>query len=585
MTRILFRQTGSAKVLLIITVVLGLIWTVAVIAQMSALANVIGRVFMQHQSLALLWTPLLVLLATIIARSLLTWIREVCAQESAIRVKTGLREQLFAHLIHLGPAFTRKEETGELVATLNDGVERLDAYISRYLPQIYLSAGIPALIFIYLLRVDWISAALLLFTAPIIPLLMVLIGRIAEDHTQKQWLALSRMSAHFLDALQGLPTLKIFGRSQEESQRIGEVSENFRQATMKVLRIAFLSGMVLEFMAAMAIALVAVMLGIRLLNRDISFEQALLVLLLAPEFYRPLRDLGTHRHAGMEGKAAAQRISEILNTPLQLQGPSSPGKQASKVPQTPEDLTIAFTNVSYTYPGSSQPAVEKINLTLPARSCTALVGRSGAGKSTLVNLLLRFIDNESGAITINGIPLNELPLEQWRSLVAFVSQRPYIFYGSAEENIRMARPTATQEEVIAAAEMAGAHEFLTQLPQGYATQLGERGTRLSMGQAQRIAIARALLKNAPLLILDEPTSSLDPRSESLIQQALERLMRERTVLVIAHRYNTIKQATQVAVLEHGQLIEVGSQTKLLTTPQQSFYAKLLHAHSGREVNA
>jgi ABC-type multidrug transport system fused ATPase/permease subunit len=198
---------------------------------------------------------------------------------------------------------------------------------------------------------------------------------------------------------------------------------------------------------------------------------------------------------------------------------------------------------------------------------------------------LRFIDNESGAITINGIPLNELPLEQWRSLVAFVSQRPYIFYGSAEENIRMARPTATQEEVIAAAEMAGAHEFLTQLPQGYATQLGERGTRLSMGQAQRIAIARALLKNAPLLILDEPTSSLDPRSESLIQQALERLMRERTVLVIAHRYNTIKQATQVAVLEHGQLIEVGSQTKLLTTPQQSFYAKLLHAHSGREVNA
>jgi ATP-binding cassette subfamily C protein CydD len=585
MTRILFRQTGSAKVLLIITVVLGLIWTVAVIAQMSALANVIGRVFMQHQSLALLWTPLLVLLATIIARSLLTWIREVCAQESAIRVKTGLREQLFAHLIHLGPAFTRKEETGELVATLNDGVERLDAYISRYLPQIYLSAGIPALIFIYLLRVDWISAALLLFTAPIIPLLMVLIGRIAEDHTQKQWLALSRMSAHFLDALQGLPTLKIFGRSQEESQRIGEVSENFRQATMKVLRIAFLSGMVLEFMAAMAIALVAVMLGIRLLNRDISFEQALLVLLLAPEFYRPLRDLGTHRHAGMEGKAAAQRISEILNTPLQLQGPSSPGKQASKVPQTPEDLTIAFTNVSYTYPGSSQPAVEKINLTLPARSCTALVGRSGAGKSTLVNLLLRFIDNESGAITINGIPLNELPLEQWRSLVAFVSQRPYIFYGSAEENIRMARPTATQEEVIAAAEIAGAHEFLTQLPQGYATQLGERGTRLSMGQAQRIAIARALLKNAPLLILDEPTSSLDPRSESLIQQALERLMRERTVLVIAHRYNTIKQATQVAVLEHGQLIEVGSQTKLLTTPQQSFYAKLLHAHSGREVNA
>ncbi|BCL78490.1 thiol reductant ABC exporter subunit CydD [Ktedonobacteria bacterium brp13] len=592
MPKEIFQSIKQAKLLLIAAVVLGLIWTLVVIVQMSYLANVIGRVFTQHQNTAQVSTPLMLLLVTILGRALLTWIKELCAQESAIRVKTELRERLFAHLLQLGPAFARHEQTGELVATLNDGIERMDAYISRYLPQIYLSAGIPLLIFIYLLSVDWISAALLFITAPIIPLMMILIGRIAEEHTQKQWLDLSRMSAHFLDAIQGLPTLKIFGRSQEESKRIKEVSETFRQSTMKVLRVAFLSGMVLEFMAAMAIALVAVMLGIRLLNQDISFEKALLVLLLAPEFYRPLRDLGTHRHAGMEGKAAAQRINEILNTPLQLQNEPAtavttttavPDTQSSPSRPSKERVAIEFTNVGYSYAGTPHPALDGINLTLPAASCTALVGRSGAGKSTLVNVLLRFMDNQSGAITVNGLPIHELSLAKWRELIALVPQRPYLFYGSVEDNIRMARPTATQQELEAAAELAGAAEFITQLPQGYATPLGERGTRLSMGQAQRISIARAFLKDAPLLILDEPTSSLDPRSEALIQQALEQLMHERTVLVIAHRYNTIKQATQIAILEKGRLIEVGTQAALLSQRQEhSAFARLLYTQTQRQ---
>lgn len=592
MPKEIFQSIKQARLLLIAAVVLGLIWTLVVIAQMSYLANVIGRVFTQHQNTAQVSIPLMLLLVTILGRALLTWIKELCAQESAIRVKTALRERLFAHLLQLGPAFARHEQTGELVATLNDGIERMDAYISRYLPQIYLSAGIPLLIFIYLLSVDWISAALLFITAPIIPLMMILIGRIAEEHTQKQWLDLSRMSAHFLDAIQGLPTLKIFGRSQEERKRIKEVSETFRQSTMKVLRVAFLSGMVLEFMAAMAIALVAVMLGIRLLNQDISFEKALLVLLLAPEFYRPLRDLGTHRHAGMEGKAAAQRINEILNTPLQLQNePATAATTTTAVPDTQpspalpskERVAIEFTNVGYSYPGTPHPALDGINLTLPAASCTALVGRSGAGKSTLVNVLLRFMDNQSGAITVNGLPIHELSLAKWRELIALVPQRPYLFYGSVEDNIRMARPTATQQELEAAAELAGAAEFITQLPQGYATPLGERGARLSMGQAQRISIARAFLKDAPLLILDEPTSSLDPRSEALIQQALEQLMHERTVLVIAHRYNTIKQATQIAVMEKGRLIEIGTQAALLSQQQEhSAFARLLYTQTQRQ---
>lgn len=593
--------------MLMATVMLGLLWTVLVIAQMSYLAAIISDVFINHQSFGQVELLLLILLITMLGRACLTWGKELCTQESAIRAKTAIRERLFGHLLALGPAFTQHEQTGELVATLNDGVERLDAYISRYLPQIYLSTGIPLLIIVYLLGVDWLSAALLLLTAPIIPLFMVMIGRLAEDRTQRQWSTLSRMSAHFLDTIQGLPTLKLFGRSQDERTRIQEVSENFRQATMQVLRVAFLSGMVLEFMAAMAIALVAVMLGVRLLNHDIAFGQALLVLLLAPEFYRPLRDLGTQRHAGMEGKAAAQRITEILRTPLQ-QG-SHPANtitaDAQMLPQQDNEqrvaffrgrchavtegvstpLTIEFVNVGYSYPGRTQPALTDINLTLPAASCTALVGRSGAGKSTLVQLLLRFMDCAQGEIRVNGVPLNTFTLEAWREQVALVPQRPYLFYGSIEENIRMARPTATRQEIESAAHLAGADEFIARLPLGYATPLGERGTRLSAGQAQRIAIARAFLKDAPLLILDEPTSSLDPRSEALIQQAIARLMQQRTVLIIAHRYNTIKQASQIAVLEQGKLIEVGPHSVLHGLPaEHSAFAHLLFAERNQEVS-
>jgi ATP-binding cassette subfamily C protein CydD len=356
--------------------------------------------------------------------------------------------------------------------------------------------------------------------------------------------------------VQGLPTLLLFGRSSVERERVAWVSERFRERTMNVLRLAFLSGAVLEFITAVAIGLVAVTLGIRLLNGGISFEQAFLVLLLAPEFYRPLRELGIHRHAGMEGKAAAKRILEILQTPVPLStGGASPKHAIGQ-------LTIEFSDVTYSYPESDRPALKGLNLTLPAHTCTALVGRSGAGKSTLVNLLLRFMDPQSGCITVNGIPITEMSVETWREYIALVPQRPYLFSGNARENIRLARPEASDSDVMQAAELAGASEFISQLPQGYDTEIGERGTRLSAGQLQRIAIARAFLKDAPLLILDEPTSSLDPQSEVLIQRALEQLMQNRTVLVIAHRYNTIAHAQQIAVLEDGRLIEIGPQEVL-----------------------
>jgi ATP-binding cassette subfamily C protein CydD len=570
MNRELLRQVKPARIFLVCTIALGILGAVVTIAQMVSLSLVIDRVFLAGESLEEVRSLLLLLLGAVFLRSGLLWLREVVAQRGAVRVKNELRERLFAHLMRLGPNYTGGERTGELAATTVEGVERLDAYVGRYLPQMALSVFVPLLIFAYLLSVDPISAVLLLATAPAIPVLMILVGSHAEKQMQGQWATLSRMSAHFLDVLQGLPTLKIFGRGAAERERVAEVSDEFRESTLKVLRYAFLSGFVLEFIATLCIALVAVALGVRLLIGGISFEAAFLVLLLAPEFFRPLRELGVHRHAGMEGKTSADRILEILDTPE----PTSKALGDTARPLGP--LTIEFDDVGYCYPDSERPALSGVDLTLPAGTCTALVGRSGAGKSTLVNLLVRFLDPNSGRIAANGIPIDELSVEGWREYVALVPQRPYLFYGSVLENIRLARPTATHEEVERAAELAGASEFVERLPRGYDTEVGERGIRLSGGEAQRVAIARAFLKGAPLLVMDESTSSLDPESERLIGDALVRLMRDRTVLVIAHRLNTVYRADRIAVLQAGHMVETGTHTELLE--RSGPYARLVSTY-------
>jgi ATP-binding cassette, subfamily C, bacterial CydD len=557
MNRELLRQIKPARIFLVCTIALGMLGAIATIAQMFFLSLTVDRVFLSGESLEAVRPLLLLLLGAVFLRSGLLWLREIVAQRGAVRVKNELRERLFAHLMRLGPGYTGGERTGELAATAVEGVERLDAYVGRYLPQMGLSVFVPLLIFAYLLSVDPISAVLLLATAPAIPVLMILVGSHAEEHMQGQWAALSRMSAHFLDVLQGLPTLKIFGRGAAERERVAEVSDEFRERTLKVLRYAFLSGFVLEFIATLSIALVAVALGVRLLMGNIPFEAAFLALLLAPEFFRPLRDLGVHRHAGMEGKTSADRIFEILDTPQPM--PKASGTADQPLGQ----LTIEFSDVGYDYPDSEQAALSGVDLTLPAGTCTALVGRSGAGKSTLVNLLVRFLDFDTGRITANGVPIDELSVEGWRENLALVPQRPYLFYGSVLENIRLARPDATREEVERAAELAGASGFIERLSRGYDTEVGERGVRLSGGEAQRVAIARAFLKDAPVLVMDESTSSLDPESERLIGDALVRLMRDRTVLVIAHRLNTAYRADQIAVLQAGRLAETGTHAELI----------------------
>lgn len=568
----LFRKVGSARFFVGGAVTLGFLAAVATVFQMVFLSKIVDRVFLKDADLAAVQGLMLFLLIAAVTRAALIWAREVVAQRGAIRVKSELRDRLFAHVLRLGPSYAGGERAGELTTTATEGIERLEPYFARYLPQMALSAAVPLLVAAYIFPRDWTSAVLLLITAPVIPVMMLLVGGYAEEHMQRQWTALSRMGAHFLDSLQGLPTLKVYGRSAGEQERVAAVSEQFRARTMKVLKFAFLSGLVLEFMTAIAIALIAVTLGVRLVSGTLPFEEAFLVLLLAPEFYRPLRELGVHRHAGMEGKAAAARMVEILDTPPPVSDTSGSPDDLK------DDLTIEFSGVGYTYPGAEAPALSDLDLELPAGTRTALVGRSGAGKSTLANLMLRFLDADEGEILANGVPTSAMPVETWREHVALVPQRPHLFYGSVLENIRLARPAAGRGEVEAAARLAGAEEFVRRLPRGYDAQIGERGLRLSGGEAQRLAIARAFLKDAPLLVMDEPTSSLDPESEELIRDALEKLSEGRTTLVIAHRLNTVYKADRIAVLENGRLVELGDHTALMD--REGPYSRLVRAYGG-----
>jgi len=574
----LVRHLAAVRSALVLTIALGLLSTAALVAQMLMISLIVSRAFLDHTDLPVLWPLLLLLLGASLLRAALVGGRELMAQRSAIRVKSALRAQLFAHLLALGPAHTGGEATGELVTTAVEGIERLDAYVSRYLPQVVLSVLVPLLIAAAVMPFDVTSAVLLLGTAPLIPLLMVVVGTYAEQHIQTQWTALTRMGAYFLDIVQGLPTLLLFGRTEAECERVARVSERFRERTMKVLRLAFLSGLVLEFLTLGAIAVLAVTLGVRLLNGDINLARALFVLLVVPEFYRPLRELGVQRHAGMEGKAALTSIVELLETPPPVSTTTAASSAGTVFARPHAPLTVTLRDVTYTYPTREQPALDGVTFTLRPGTRTALVGRSGAGKSTLVDLLLRFRDAQTGIISVNNQPLVKLPPEQWRAQVALVPQRPYLFAGSLRENLLLARPAAGDAQLLNACARAGLAGVVAALPDGLDTQLGERGTGLSAGQAQRLAIARAFLKDAPLLILDEPTSSLDPESEALIRQAIGALARERTLLVVAHRLNTIVSAEQIVVLEQGRVVAIGTHDELLR--EGGTYAGLVAAGSG-----
>ena len=557
----------------------GLSWAAGIMVAVQArtLSRVVSLVFLQGRSLSDVAFLLAALLLIALARAGLMWASEITAHHVAGQVKRDLRERFFAHVLELGPAYTRGERSGELVNTAIEGIESLDAYFSQYLPQLALTVLVPVTFLVLVFPLDFLSGLVLLLTAPIIPVFMILIGNLADSLTRKQWQLLSQMSAHFLDVLQGLTTLKLLGRAKDQVQIIARISDRFRDTTLGVLRVAFLSALVQESVAALSTAIVAVEIGLRLLYGHLSFEQAFFVLILAPEFYLPLRLLGTRFHASVSGVTAAKRIFEVLESKPGGQATSRQGDTETRRPGEPHRLgALSFENVHYAYDNGERPALKGVSFVIESGQRVALVGPSGAGKSTVAQLLLRFIEPQRGEVRVNGTRLCNVPAAEWRTQVAWVPQAPYLFNLSVVENIRMARPDATMGDLIRAAQLAHAHEFVEALPQGYDTVIGERGARLSGGQAQRIALARAFLKDAPLLILDEATSNLDPETEDLLRAATERLMQGRMTLVIAHRLSTVYRADRIVVLEGGQVVETGTHQSLV--PQGGVYCRLVSAY-------
>jgi ATP-binding cassette, subfamily C, bacterial CydD len=499
----------------------------------------------------------------------------------ARRVKQNLRQLLTDRLFALGPAYVQGERSGEVSTVLLDGVESLDAYFSQYLPQLVLSAVIPLAILAVVFPLDVLTGIVLLLTAPLIPLFMILIGKSGEKLTGRQWKTLSRMSAHFLDTLQGLTTLKLLGRSQERAAEIEAVSEGYRLATMNVLRVTFLSAFALELVATISTAVVAVEIGLRLLAGRIGFEQGFFLLLLAPEFYLPLRMLGQRFHAGMSGVSAAVRIFEILNESDQIAHPIS---SATPVSNLPIDLTgkiLHFDHVSYTYPGRTLAAVHDVSFAAAPGQQVALVGASGAGKTTIAMLLLRFIEPEAGAIRLDEQNIAGLSPDVWRSHVAWVPQQPYLFHTTIADNLRLARPNATHAQLRQAARLAFLDDWIQSLPAGYETLVGEQGARLSGGQAQRLALARAFLKDAPLLIMDEPTAHLDPEQEALLEEVTRRLCIGRRVILIAHRLPSIYRSDQILLMAGGQIIESGSHNELYKEGRA--YYRLVNAYQEQSL--
>ncbi len=576
----LLELAKDERVAILLTVGLGLAGGALTVVQAALLTRVIASVFLQGQDLAAVSRLLAGLLLVMALRAGTAWGAEISGNASAVRIKASLRSRLFAHLLALGPAWVQNNQdeadqpsenhrTGELISVAVEGIEALDAYFSQYLPQIALAALVPLTFLLFVFPIDFLSGLILLLTAPLIPVFMILIGNLAQALTRRQWQTLNRMSAYFLDVLQGLTTLKMLGRSRAQARVLAEVSERFREKTMSVLRVTFLSALVLELVSTLSTAVVAVTVGLRLLYGYIPFEEAFFVLLLAPEFYLPLRMLGTRFHAGMAGVEAARKIFAVLSL-----APQAEPAEARPASELREFQRLSFDRVSFAYPDGRE-ALREVSFELRRGERVALVGPSGAGKSTIASLLLRFLEPTAGAILVNGRPLNEIPASEWRSLVAWVPQKPYLFTGTVAENIGLGRPGASQAEIERAARLANAHQFIQSLPDGYQTRLGERAARLSGGQAQRIALARAFLKDAPVLLLDEASANLDPANEAAVQESLARLMQGRTVLAIAHRLGTAAASDRILVLEQGRIVQAGRHDEL---QRAGLYGRLLAAY-------
>ncbi|MGW2201008.1 thiol reductant ABC exporter subunit CydD [Streptomyces sp. NPDC001774] len=535
----LLRYARATRFFLGAVVVLGLAGAALVVAQAMLIADVVVGAFQKGLSVSDLTTPLFLLAGVAAGRGLVSWLTELAAHRASAAVKSELRGRLLDRAAALGPGWLSGQKAGSLAALATRGVDALDDYFARYLPQLGLAVVVPVAVLARIVTEDWVSAAVIVVTLPLIPLFMILIGWYTQARMDRQWKLLSRLSGHFLDVVAGLPTLKVFGRAKAQADSIRAITSEYRRATMKTLRIAFLSSFALELLSTLSVALVAVGIGMRLVHGDLDLYTGLVILILAPEAYLPIRQVGAQYHAAAEGLAAAEEIFEVLESPAPENGTGT----------VPLSTRIELTDVTVRHAGRSAPSLDAASLVVEPGETVALVGPSGVGKSTLLDVVLGFATpEEGGSVRVGGAELGTLGREEWRSRIAWVPQRPYLFAGTIAENVRLARPDASDEAVREALRDAGADGFVRSLPSGADTVLGEDGAGLSAGQRQRLALARAFLADRPVLLLDEPTAALDGETEAAVVEAVRRLAVGRTVLLVVHRPALLAVADRVVEL-------------------------------------
>lgn len=543
------RQAAKARHPLGWAIGLGAFGGILLVPEAWLLARVVTAVVFRHRGLVALLPFLGALIGLFSLRAIVAQFSMIAAVAASTRIKSTIRSFLHEKLEALGSTFLAGQRTGDLASLMVEGVDALDKYYAAYLPQMAVAACIPVAILVFVFPTDWVSGIILLAAGPIIPVFMVIIGKGTERLNQTHWRRLSLMSAHFFDILEGLTTIKLFGAARREAEIIRRVSEDYRLSAMNVLRVAFLSSLVLEFFSTLGVAMIAVFIGFRLYYGQMHFLTGFFVLLLAPEFFRPLRAMGTQYHARMEAIAAAERIVTLLDTPEPVMPPHSATLPAAIG-------AIRLEGVGFAYrPG--EPVLREIDFTLRQGERVALVGPSGSGKSTIARLILGLATPAEGRICVNGVDLREISPEAWFRGSSWMPQRPTLFAGTIAENIRLGWPDARMQDLTRAARAAQADEFISRLPRGYGTVIGERGQGLSGGEARRVALARALLKPAQLLVLDEAEASLDHETANLVRHAIARLPRETSVLLIAHRLESAEAADRIIVLEDGQIVEQG----------------------------
>ena len=563
----LWGMTKGLRTAIFLAAGVGLIAISIGIARLALTGVVIARLF-QGEDFSAVTGPLILVGALILLRGLFQYVRDAVGYRTATRTKIELRRRLYQHSLELGPGHFDRRRTGDILTSLVDGVESLEVFFGQYLPQFIVATTAPVLIFVFMSVLDIRIGLVFLVFALVTLFLPAVIQKLNRSRNQARRKAYGDLGADFLDSVQGLATLKAFGQAGRRGELLAVRARTLFRTTMKVLAADGLSGAatVLGISAGAAVALVWG--GIRVNDGLMELQTLLIILMLGGEVFRPLRELVALYHQGMVSMAAAEGVFALLDAPVEVRDPEKPVDASGEL--VPE---VRFEGVDFAYEGGRRPALHNVSFTLNAGEVLGIVGPSGAGKSTLVWLLLRFYDPQSGRVTLGGHDVRDLSLDTLRRQFSVVTQDTYIFQGTVADNLRLGKPDATPAEMEEAARAANAHEYISELPDGYDTQIGERGARLSGGERQRLAIARALLKAAPILLLDEALSSVDSENEAAIREALERLMVGKTTLIIAHRLSSVVSADRILVLDRGRLVETGSHAELAAAG--GAYSKLM----------